>query len=249
MESTEVPRKTQKGLLASHMAAHMNAGELTAFLFAGQQHRLQAQVGAWLAESARFCAFVEAQRDKIRKKARMAGDEEARRDLLVELGTAHRLLREKRFTLAYEPFAANKTRGPDYGVTYTTKFSFTVEATRLRAACDFARWADVLCTKLMQLPAGQPNVVLVATADRQCADFDLAQTLAALRALAERKDDAFFAQRGWHAARDFLRQLRRLSAVLWWNGWDATNGGIWHLWLNVQAKHPLPNEARAALSR
>src|SRR6185437_7361327 len=121
------------------------------YLFGGSQHRLQVQVGVWLTESPRFRAFVEAQRDKIRKKVRMAGDEEARRDLLGELGAAYYLLREKRFTLAYELFAANKMRGPDYVVTYTTKFSFTVEATRLRTACDFARWADVICAKLIQI--------------------------------------------------------------------------------------------------
>ncbi len=231
------------------MPGHMNADELRRYLFEGSQNRLQAQVGAWLAELPRFRAFVEAHRDKIRKKVRMMGEEEARCDLLVELGAGYRLSREKRITLAYEPFAAHKARGPDYVVTYTTKFNFTVEVTRLRVACDFARWADVICAKLMQLPPAQPNVVLVATGAGQCADFDLAQPLGALRALAERKEDAFFSLRGWRDARDFLRQLPRLSAVLWWDGWDAPTGGAWTLWLNAQAKHPLPNEARSALSR
>jgi hypothetical protein len=231
------------------MSGHRNADELHRYLFAGSQHRLQAQVEMWLTESPRFRVFVEAHRDKIRKKARVMGAEEARRDLLVELGAAYRLLREKRFTLAYEPFAATKTRGPDYVVTYTTKFTFTVEVTRLRAACDFTRWADVICAKLMQLPPAQPNVVMVATSAGQCANFAPAQPLDALRALAERKEDPFFAQRGWRDARDFLRQLPRLSAVSWWDGWDAPTGGAWTLWLNAQAKHPLPNEARAALSR
>jgi len=230
------------------MTAHMSADELQHYLFGGSQHRLQVQVGVWLTESPRFRAFVEAQRDKIRKKVRMAGDEDARRDLLVELGAAYRLLREKRFTLAYELFAANKMRGPDYVVTYTTKFSFTVEATRLRTACDFARWADVICAKLIQIPSGQPNVVLVATSAGQCPDFDLAQTVGDVRALAERKEDEFFSQRGYRDARDFLRQLPRLSAVAWWDGWDAQPSSQWRLWLNPQAKHPLPNEARAGIN-
>jgi hypothetical protein len=230
------------------MPGHMNSDELQRFLFAGSQHRLQTQVGAWLVELPRFRAFVEAHRDKIRKKARMMREEESRLDLLVELGMGYRLLHEKRFTLAYELFAENKTRGPDYVVTYTTKFTFTVEVTRLRFACDVARWADVICEKLRQLPPAQPNVVVVATGAGQCADFDLAQPLGALRTLADRKEDAFFVQRGWRDARDFLRQLPRLSAVLWWDGWDAPTGGTWMLWLNAQAKHPLPREARAALS-
>ena len=134
-------------------------------------------------------------------------------------------------------------------VTHTTKFTFTVEVTRLRTACDGARWADVICAKLRQLPPAQPNVVVVATGAGQCADVELAQPLGALRSLAERKEDLFFAQRGWHDARDFLRQLPRLSTVVWWDGWDAPTGGAWKLWLNAHAKHPLPNEARAALSR
>ncbi len=230
------------------MTTHMRADELTAYLFENANHRLRAQTGVWLAASPRFRIFVEAQRDKIRKKVRVSRDEERQRDLLVELGAAYWLLRDKRFTLAYEVFAAEKTRGPDFTVTYTTKFSFTVEVTRLRAACAFTRWADVIAAKLVQLPPARPNVVLIATSAGQCTGFDLAAMLTELRALAERKDDAFFAQRGWHDARDFLRGMQRLSALLWWDGWDAPTGGRWELWLNPQAKHPLPHEAHAGLS-
>ncbi len=230
------------------MSGHMPSDELQRYLFAGSQHQVQIPVVAWLVEVPRCRVFVVAHRDKIRKTVRMQGDEEARRDLLVELGVGYRFLHEKRFTLAYELFAAQKTRGPDYVVTYTTKFAFTVEVTRLRTACDGARWAEVICAKLRQLPPAQANVLVVATSMGQCVDVDLAQPVRMLRTLAERKEDSFFAQRGWRDARDFLRQLPRLSTVVWWDAWDAPTGGAWMLWHNPQAKHPLPHEARNALS-
>jgi hypothetical protein len=229
------------------MPNHMTASALTAYLCEGGAPVLRQQIASWLGASSRFRTFAEAQRDKIRKKIRMLRDGESERDLLVELGVAYRLLAEKRFSLAYEVFSAAKTRGPDYTVTYTTRFSFTVEVTRLRHSCLFARWADVIAMKLIQMPAGLPNVVVVATSAEQCPDFDLPGMLRDLRALAERKDDTFFAQRGWPTARDFLRQFARLSALVWWDGWDAPQGGRWLLWQNAQARHPLPNEACAGL--
>jgi hypothetical protein len=222
------------------MPIHMSAGALTAFLCGDAASMVRQQIAAWLGASPRFRAFAETHRDKIRKKIRMARDDESAGDLLVEVGVAYRLLAEKRLSLAYEAFSAAKTRGPDYVVTYTTRFSFTVEVTRLRHACTFARWADVLALKLCQLPAGQPNVVIIATSVGQCPDFDLAGMMRQVQALAERKEDAFFAQRGWQTARDFLRQCARLSALVWWDGWDEPDGGRWQVWQNAQARHPLP---------
>lgn len=229
------------------MPNHMTSSALTTYLCESNAPMLRHFIEPWLGASPRFRAFAEAQRDKIRKKIRMQRDAESERDLLVELGVAYRLLAKKRFSLAYEVFTATKTRGPDYIVTYTTRFSFTVEVTRLRHACTFARWADVIALKLFQMPTGQPNVIVVATSAEQCPDFDLPGMLRELRALAERKDDAFFAQRGWPTARDFLRQFARLSALVWWNGWDDAAGGRWLMWQNAQARHPLPNEAVAGI--
>jgi hypothetical protein len=71
----------------------------------------------WLAASARFRAFAEAHRDKIRKRLRTAADAEALRDVRAELQVARLLLADRRVELAFEPYGAGKA-GPDFTVIY-----------------------------------------------------------------------------------------------------------------------------------
>src|SRR5690348_1755331 len=179
------------------------------------------ELGAWLggrmAAAPRFRVFVEEHRDKIGKKVRAARDAEGVRDLALELDAAYRLLGERRFALRYEPYKAGKTRGPDYTLIYKERPACNVEVKRLRGTLDsgaFAKWANAVCDKAAQLPPSIPNVVLIGAARRDAASFDAAGAMTQLRRLAESGDDPFFARRGYQDARDFLRTLPRLSAVL-----------------------------------
>src|SRR5712692_4308186 len=82
----------------------------------------------WLAASARFRAFAEAHRDKIRKKLRSAADGEALRDVRAELQAARLLLADQRVELSFEAYGSGKV-GPDFTVTYRGTHSFNLEVT------------------------------------------------------------------------------------------------------------------------
>lgn len=245
----------------------MRATELAAYCFTPEHSldeqatavlaELRAQSLAWMNASARYQAFIEGQRDKIRRKARRAGDEETLRDLWTELAVAERLLRDRRITLDYERYASEKMRGPDFTATYTSKFAFNVEVRRLRSLLTPARWLDVLCDKLGQMPPSSINVLFVAAtrlnAGRTASSesphepFDLAAAMARIKLAAERREERLFQRRGLAGGRAYLQALLRLSAVVLWQGRGDAAGGQGLLWENGQAKFPLPREARAVL--
>jgi hypothetical protein len=222
--------------------ANLTTGELLTYLFGETTHPISARLGKRLAASPRFRAFVEAQRDKIRKKARGTADDEGLTDLHLELDVAHWLLRDRSCTVHYETYLAGKTRGPDFTVTFKGHTRFHVEVKRLRGSAAFAKWADAVCDKLGQLPTGSINVLLVAADARGRGALDAPSAMTRVQTLAERTDDAVFVRRGLHGARDYLRQAQRLSGVVGWSGWNAEADGWASLWLNRQAKHPIPPE-------
>jgi hypothetical protein len=250
----------------------MKAMELAAYCFAPERSApepqravlaaLHAQCLEWL-QATRYRAFVDDQRDKIRRKVRGASDEESLRDLWAELAVAERLLRHRHVALEYERYAAEKHRGPDFTVTYTTKLRFNVEVRRLRTFPTMIRWLEVLCDKLGQMPASSINVLYVAaslpdavrSAPEDQTSFDLAATMAQIRLAAERREDRLFQRCGIESdgrvapSRGYLQSLLRLSAIVLWQGWDTAIGGRADIWKNDQAKFPIPREAQMVLGR
>lgn len=216
----------------------------------GSAPELRDCCAGWCAASPRFAVFLERYRDKIRKKLRSVADGEGLRDLRAELLTAACLLSERAFTLDYEHYAANKTRGPDFSLLFKTHLPFNVEVKRFRGQAQPGRWADVLCDKLGQLPPSVSNALVIYVASTgQGAPFDVGAAMAQLRAAAERKDDALFTRRGPNGSRDYLRQLPKLSVVVVRG--EAAAGGVAPLasWSNPQARHPLAPDPRGALLR
>ena len=216
-------------------------------LFAGAHtDSLAAEITAWLADSARFRAFAEAHRDKIRKKLRNATDEEGRRDVRAELRAAHLLLADRRIELAFEAYGSGKT-GPDFTVTFRGERSFNMEVTRLRRAPGKATLGGPLLPKLRQLPPSAPNVLLIAIEGDRADALDLPAATRALKARADSKEDAFFLTRGFDGARGFYQRYRRLGAVLTWCE-GAQPGARGSLWLNAAARIAVPQRAiRACL--
>lgn len=223
--------------------------ELQAALFGETASRLSERCGAWMRANERFTLFAEQHRDKIRKKVRgLHGDEQGLRDLELELAVAYRLLGERRFTLAYEQYVAEKTRGPDFTVTFKTHTAFNVEVKRLRSAKGSPGWASAICDKLRQIPPSMPNVLALG-AEASAADaLDLEAVMASIRASAERKDSGFFARFGVTSASEFFRYYGRLSALLAFVPWDSEPTPRGALWVNPQAKHLLSPELRNALA-
>ena len=119
-----------------------------------------ADLEGWLAGSARLRAFVDANRDKIRKKVRLATTDDTRLDLWAELRVATRLLADRRIELAFEAYGSGN-RGPDFTATYRAGRPFNVEVTRRHGPAADGLERTVLA-KLRQLPPSRANVLVVA---------------------------------------------------------------------------------------
>lgn len=219
-------------------------------IFDGKKPALYGEFEGWVRGSRRFKAFATDYRTKIRTKLRNARDEAGLLDLRAELETAALLLREDRFTLEYEKYAALKQRGPDFTVTFKTHTPFNVEVRRVRAVelddgdaeARTTKLIAVLCDKAGQMPSGIVNLLWL-TAERDLSEADLNHAASTLRQLAERKVEEFFTRRGFESAAGFLKQYRQLSAIV------LRKPGTHVLWLNSLARHKAPPEIMTAIQR
>lgn len=224
--------------------------DLTAYLFDGQASAggLAGDLLVWMDGSARFTAFVETYRDKIRKKIRVTRDLESQLDLRAELAVARGLLADRRFTAAYEPYASEKRRGPDFAVTYRANLVFNVEVARMRggegAPPAAERVQRILLNKLGQMQAGQHNL-LVIHALALAPALDLGQAVQALKTRVEARDPAFAANPAsarYASPAAFYKDFLHLSGILLWQ--PAAQ-----LWLNRQARPQPPEPALRLAAR
>ncbi|HEY0069319.1 MAG TPA: hypothetical protein VGE04_05055 [Chloroflexia bacterium] len=227
--------------------------DLLPYIFTNTRLPLAVHFAGWVQASPRFRAFAETYRDKIRKKVRGITEAEGYRDLQAELATAYFLLQERRFVVEYEKYGVGKQRGPDFSVTYKTNIRFDVEVTRLRgsqagSAPEPGKLANTLCVKLEQLPPSMINVLVLAADDAPYnggeMETGLRSAVTLLQERAERKDDEFFARRGFLGARDFLRHYSRLSAIRL-----VMPDSPPLLRLQPQARHTLPPDLAIILRR
>ena len=202
---------------------------------------LRDELGAWLTASRRFRSFVEANRDKIRKKLRGAADAEARWDVRTELLVARLLLADRRIELAFEP-SGSTSGGPDFEVSYRAHRACTLEVTRRRPGSRSAADGGALLAKLRQLPPSVANVVLVAVADDRAEPLDLPTTIQALLARADAGDGRPFAERGLDGVRGFRQRFLRLGAVIAWYE-DRHGEARADAWLNRSARIAVPEPA------
>jgi len=209
----------------------------------GVRPGLQSELGHWIAENPRFSDFVGANQDKIRKKL-STSDEEARQDVRAELLVAHALLADRRFELAFEAYGSSQI-GPDFSGTFRANQQFNLEVTRLRstadAAPDVSRLANIIASKLRQMPGDRANGLVIAAWSRSMSEPTIDAALRALKSRADARDDEFFARRGLKTARDFYAQYLRLSGTFVLEASDA-------LFVpNQEARRPLPTEVSAAI--
>lgn len=224
--------------------------DLVGELFDGSRPAFSAEFAGWVRSSRRYRSFVAAHRSKIHAKLKTARDEAGMKDLRAELEAAALLLRDERFTLEYERYAASRQRGPDFTVTFKTHTPFNVEVRRIRSTELDAADADahtgklmaVLCDKVGQLPPGIINLLWLAT-EEEMPEANVTRAATALRQLAERKTEEYFARRGYKSAADFLRHYQRLSGVVL----RRAGGNL--LWLNPPARHKMPPEIATAIRR
>ena len=204
------------------------------------------ELSAWLAGSPRFRVFVEAHRDKIRKKLRGAAEAEALRDVQAELRVALLLLADRRIDLGYEAYGSGRV-GPDFTVTFRATQRFNLEVTRprrLRGAGDFG----AVMAKLRQLPPSAPNAVLLAIDGESASALDVAAASRALRSRSDTEDAPFLAAYGFEGRREFYDRYLRLGGVfVWCDGTLGDERGA--LWINRSARIPLPPSAARACLR
>lgn len=224
--------------------------ELLDDIFDGKRPELYPEFESWVRESRRFRAFAISHRVKMRTKLRNVGDDAGMQDLRAELETAALLLRDERFTLEYETYAATKRRGPDFTVTFRTHTPFNVEVRRVRSV----EWDGedsegrseklmaVLCDKVGQMPPSIVNLLWLS-AEREVSEADLVRAVNDLRGRAERKADDFFTRRGFQSAGHFLRQYGQLSGIV------LRQSGENAVWLNPLARHKTPPEIVRAIQR
>jgi hypothetical protein len=203
------------------------------------------ELATWLAASRRFRAFVEANRDKIRKKLRGAVDREARRDVRAELQVAQLLLADRRIELAFEPYGSTKG-GPDFAVQFRGHPAFNLEVTRRRPGSRSTADGGALLAKLRQLPPSVANVVLVAAEGDREERLDIPAAIRNLVERAESKDDGYFTDRGLDGTRGFHQRYLRLGAVI---AWYEARAGVDRVtrWSNPSARILVPEPAALAV--
>jgi len=239
--------------------------ELLTYLFDERSHPLSAPMEMWLTSSRRFVAFVNIFRDKIRKKLRTTQDQDTLLDLQLELETAYLLTRERSLSLVYEPQHCGQARCPDFAVTFTTSLTFMVEVTRLRASQKrllatpsfenastpmpvLETLADAVCSKLGQLLAQSSNVLIIGVDTPSLTQSDLHAIMLRIQQRAEGNDASFWQRYGFRERADFFRHYYRLSEVLVRGARLQTDNPM-VVWVNPQAKRPLPGKVRTAVYR
>lgn len=210
--------------------------DLIAYLFEGRDHRLSGELMQWMDASSRFTAFVETYRDKIRKKIRVNREAESILDLRSELEVAYSLLNDRRLGVAYEPYASEKRRGPDFSVTYRANLIFNVEVARIRAESSDGdairpepaperipidgrkhqeeRILRILLNKLGQMQPGMANLLVIQTRAAFVLSIDLDQLMQGVKVRAEGKDPTFYAASRYMSPAAFYKDFLRLSGIL-----------------------------------
>ena len=158
------------------------------------------------------------------------------------------------FELVYEPQLGLKQRGPDFAVQFTTSLTFTLEVTRLRPAPQTSLEAaregliEAICSKLGQLVAQQPNVLVIGLDDERFTIDELRSTLLQLQQRAERSDALIIERHRFRDRAEFFQQYGRLSEILVRDR-ILQSEARGQAWANPQARYPLPSKARTALYR
>jgi hypothetical protein len=237
--------------------------ELLAYLFDEQPHLLAAPMATWLASSRRFTAFVTEFRSKIRKKLRATQERESLHDLRLELETAYLLLQERSLSVVYEPQPLGQSRCPDFAVTFTTSMVFMVEVTRLRMSQDQAqatpdappllppmaeRLVDSVCSKLGQLLLQHGNVLLIGVEAASITQETLRAAMLTIQQRAERNDPSIVQRHRFRDRAHFFQHYQRLSEIVV-RGSHGQPREQAIVWVNPQAKYPLPGKVQTALHR
>ena len=208
-DSTRDPR-------ASHVRSSPSVDRLVSHvLTGGAPVGLADELAGWMSSSRRFRTWVEAHRDKVRKKLRTPADASALRDVRAELAVAFTLLADRHIDLEWEAVGAQRG-GPDFGISYRRTQRLNLEVTRLRRRPDAEAIASVVTGKLRQLPPSAANALVLVVDESPGEPNPAHEALRWLRLRGDRRDEAFFATRSLSGSKEFNARWRRLGGVFIW---------------------------------
>jgi hypothetical protein len=227
--------------------------DLIAHVFEGQPHLLSGELTQWMEASARFTAFVETYRDKIRKKVRTTREPESALDLRGELEVAYCMLSDRRLAVVYEPYLSAKRRGPDFAVTYRANLVFNIEVARMRVEDNGVvghdlprkeeRFLRIVLYKLGQMQAGKPNLLVIQTREELARSLDLGGLMQGIKTRVEGKDPSFYEISHYASPAAFYKDFLHLSGILLWTASPEAQ-----LWVNKQARPALAVEVLRLVS-
>jgi hypothetical protein len=97
----------------------------------GTYSYFQRAFDAWLITCPRLLDFLKENSTKIKKKIRLAKDEDQKQDLMMELHIAWLILKKPEFEVKYE-YWGSKEASPDYLVSHNGKDCWAIEVKHLR---------------------------------------------------------------------------------------------------------------------
>ncbi|HEU4671656.1 MAG TPA: hypothetical protein VFS32_02035 [Candidatus Limnocylindrales bacterium] len=160
----------------------------------------------------------------------------------AELSVAARLLADRRFELAYEPYGSGRL-GPDFGVTFRAGLAFNLEVTRPRPRPDGVDVGRAVVAKIRQMPPSVANVLLLDVGAGSPAALDVAGAIRALRQAVDARDTAVLSRLEVATPRAFYERFLRLAAVVA----RSEPPPAATLWANPSARIALPDAAGRAL--
>jgi hypothetical protein len=101
---------------------------------------------------------------------------------------------------------------------------------------------------LGQLVHQQCNILLIGMDTLPLTQEDVRAAMLRIQQRAERSDPAFFQRYRFRDRADFFRYYQRLSEILI-RGKSSQKGEAFVVWVNPQAKIPLPSKVRTVLYR
>jgi len=141
----------------------------------GTDSYFQRAFDAWIPSCPRLIQFITENKNKIKRKIRLAQNEEQKEDLMMELHIAWLLLKEPEFEVKYE-FWGTKEANPDYLVTQNGKDQWAIEVKHLRDISQPLNF-DSDEFELLEIPSNESRLRNIVTRSKKQWRFDVPTVL------------------------------------------------------------------------
>ena len=114
---------------------------------------------------------------------------------------------------------------------------------------EVSKLVDTICGKLGQMLPSMINILIIMVDDNSIVTPDVMAAMLHLKERAEQKESDFIRRKGFSDRSDFFKHYHRLSGIVVRSSWNRAAEKPPTLWINAQAKHPIPAEVRTILQR